>query len=139
MKKGISPLIAVVLLIVATIAIATLIINWMSDYTKETTAAVGNTSSVAVECSSASIDIIENFGGTGNGITAVVQNTGLVDLTLSNVTGYDAMGNLCSFMTASQSLTKGQIYNAEDSDCTLTIKKIEAVTNCAGVGDTKNL
>ncbi len=42
-KKGVSPLIAVVLLIVFTVSIGTLIIAWMYDYTKTTTESATNT------------------------------------------------------------------------------------------------
>ncbi len=41
-KKGISPLIAIVLLIVFTVAISTLIVAWMYDYTKNTTDAASS-------------------------------------------------------------------------------------------------
>ena len=72
-KKGVSPLIAIVLLIVFTVAISTLIVAWMYDYTKKTTdaASSGTTGRQGVvSCAGQIIDISNVYIGGG----AIIDN-----------------------------------------------------------------
>ena len=68
MKKGISPLVASVLLIAITIAIAAILANWVSTYTEE---ALPQTSCVGGSISFVSADYPK--WTTGNTVLAVVE------------------------------------------------------------------
>lgn len=56
-RKAISPLIASVLLVVFTIAISSIVVNFMTDYVSETTSSVSTTSSDVLSCAKEQIDI----------------------------------------------------------------------------------
>lgn len=80
-SKGVSPLLAAVLLIAVTIAIATLVMGWLTTVTRTTQVTVSNKTAEAVDCSSASIVIEEVFVSAGINRTArvIVRNSGLSD------------------------------------------------------------
>ena len=80
-EKGISPLLAAVLLIAVTVAIATLVMGWITTITRSTQVTVSNKTVEATDCSSASI-VIEGvyIAAGGNGTSRViVRNAGLLD------------------------------------------------------------
>ncbi len=74
--KGISPLIASVLLIAFTIAIAGVISGWMSGLTKTTTEAAGR----GAKCPGAGLEIIST-SCSSNIVKITTMNSGSVDLT----------------------------------------------------------
>lgn len=82
-RKGISPLIAAVLLIAFTMAVAAILTAWVTSFTQDTTGQVGNESERLVSCSFASIDIYDAVL-SGSTLTVNVANTGTRDL--NNVT-----------------------------------------------------
>ena len=88
-KKGISPLIAIVLLIVFTVAISTLIVAWMYDYTKKTTdaASSGTTGRQGVVSCSNQIISISDVSLIPNGGTIAQFNDSESSKTFSSVTG----------------------------------------------------
>ena len=88
-KKGISPLIAVVLLIVFTVAISTLIVAWMYDYTKKTTdaASSGTTGRQGVVSCSNQIIGISEVSLTPKGDTVAQFNDSETSKTFSSATG----------------------------------------------------
>ncbi len=88
-KKGISPLIAVVLLIVFTVAISTLIVAWMYDYTKKTTdaASSGTTGTDGVVSCANQILGISDVSLTSNGETVAQFNDSETSKTFSSEIG----------------------------------------------------
>lgn len=80
--KGISPLIASVLLIAFTLAIATLIFGFLTTTVNQAVDTTTNRSNAAIDCASASIRV-EDVYITGNSsastVTVVVKNTGYAD------------------------------------------------------------
>lgn len=83
-RKGISPLIAAVLLIAFTMAVAGILTAWVTSFTQSTTEDVGNESDRLIECSYAGLDITSaSFDGTD--ATVVVANTGTQDINASVV------------------------------------------------------
>ncbi len=86
MQKGVSPLIAAVLLIAFTMAVAAILTAWITTFTEEQTGEVGNRSSQVVECSFADMAIFDAvWDSGGNNVTVSVANTGTVDLTDVNI------------------------------------------------------
>ena len=80
--KGVSPLVASVLLIVIVVAIAALVSGWLTQFFSNTRETVNNRTDTAVTCSGSSI-LIESVymasNGTSGRLTAIVKNDGLVD------------------------------------------------------------
>ena len=74
--KGISPLIAAVLLIAFTVAIATLVMGWFSTFTRTTTTSVTNSTSLAINCADARVTIRDVYIQAGvSGLTPPVAIT----------------------------------------------------------------
>ncbi|MBI2110144.1 hypothetical protein HYT58_03170 [Candidatus Woesearchaeota archaeon] len=77
-KRGISPLIATVLLIGFTVALAVLVINWGVEYTKKTTEQTGKTTTAALKCATElNFDLVK-FDCASGSIT--VDNKGAIDI-----------------------------------------------------------
>jgi len=120
-KKGISPLISSVLLVVFVVAIGGLTMNWLTSYTKSTTEKVDNASTTNIACSRVNLDITEVFmvQNTTSGnttIRAVVSNMGDA-ATLVQSTAYNTVGQSCR-LTGTTSLAKGALETfANESNC----------------------
>ncbi|MFA4820554.1 MAG: archaellin/type IV pilin N-terminal domain-containing protein [Candidatus Aenigmatarchaeota archaeon] len=143
--KGISPLIAAVLLIAFTVAIATLIMGWFSTLTRTTTSAVSNKTTEAVACSNAQISIPDVYitareNATGSA-RVVVKNTGYTTLAINSVQVYNTTGQNHSTGFASVSMGPGQtqtisLTSVGVATCPAGFSKAIVATNCGGIGDT---
>src|SRR3990170_3540411 len=95
--KGISPLLAAVLLIAVTVAIATLVSGWISTVTRTTQVATENKTTEAVDCAAASVvvdDVYVNDNGATSTVNAIVRNAGQTnDLVIGNATVYNTSGS----------------------------------------------
>ncbi len=79
LNKGISPLIAGVLLIAFTLAVAAIIGGWLTSTVREETTQVGTGFALQVNCTKAALDIIDAVCVTNN-ITIGVSNTGPISV-----------------------------------------------------------
>ncbi len=145
--KGISPLIAAVLLIAITVAIGTLIGGWFSTFTRTTTDRVSNRTTEAVDCTSANIHIEEVFvlaGGIVNGTAkAVVKNVGFSeDMVIKDAVLYNRTGsNFTASGTPIVNIDRGAIVTLSFSNvsiptCPTDFSKVVVTTTCGGVDDT---
>ncbi len=85
MKKAVSPLVAVVLLIALVLVSASLISSWYVNFLKTQRERVGEQTSTKIECYYGGIrvltDTIEcNFSGSDDYLNFTVENSGNVDL-----------------------------------------------------------
>lgn len=78
-RKGISPLIAAVILIAFTLAVGSLSMAWMSSFTEDTTDAVGDEGQRQVACSQARLDLLNTSWDQDN-LSVTVANTGVEPL-----------------------------------------------------------
>ncbi len=134
-KKGISPLIAVVLLVVFTVGVSVIISSWLSQYAKQTTRRAGSGTERAVECAKALVQIT---GASDSGV--FVANIGASDVNVTMIKVYYANGSLACYGTP----TDGQLKIGEEKyfgyniiGCTTPVSnigKVEVSTNC-GFGD----
>ncbi len=142
--KGISPLLASVLLIAVTVAIATLVMGWISTITRTTQTTVSNRTVDAVNCASASIVIDDVYVATGSrNATVIVRNAGQTDslqitfAPLYNSTGHNV--NPSESLPVS-SFDRGEIqvftYGSTGIPSCATFSKAVVSTNCAGVSAT---
>ena len=142
-SKGISPLIAAVLLIAFTVAIATLVMGWFSQLTRTTTTTVSNKTTEAVGCSNAQIsieDVYLRLNTTESDARVLVKNSGFSTIGITSLQVYNTTGHNFStgFGTAS-SLAPGSIvaYNITlvSIPTCATFSKVIVTTNCGGVTD----
>ena len=89
MKKAVSPLIAVILLIVFTVAVSTAILGWLTDYTKITTKAAssGTTGTGGVVNCANQIISISDVSVIQNSDTLTQFNDSTPSKTFSSATG----------------------------------------------------
>jgi hypothetical protein len=86
MKKGVSPLIAEILLIGFTVAIASIIILWSTSFTKTTTKTIGSQAETQMACTYGGIDFYGTitYNSTSQAIYGYIRNTG--NIPLGNIT-----------------------------------------------------
>ena len=77
--KGVSPLVASVLLIVMVVSIAALLISWITTFTKTAQQSVTNKTDVTLDCSGAVVSIQDVYltNGSAATIRVLVKNDGL--------------------------------------------------------------
>jgi flagellin-like protein len=143
--KGISPIIAAVLLIAITVAISTVVAGWFSTFTRSTTDQVTNRTAFAIDCTSANINIEDVYvtAGTNSAARAILKNTGFADnLVIQGAILYNTTGN--NFTEASVPITnfdKGDLItlvfnNISVTTCPTHFSKVVVTTNCGGISDT---
>ncbi|MFB6292515.1 MAG: archaellin/type IV pilin N-terminal domain-containing protein [Candidatus Nanohaloarchaea archaeon] len=80
-RKGITPLIAAVLLLAVTVSAAALFSSWGPSIVKTVTSATSNQTERAVDCNAASIDIMSaKYYSSGGQTAIVIRNTGQAEL-----------------------------------------------------------
>ena len=132
--KGISPLIASVLLIAFTVAVATIVMGWFTTFTRTTTANVSTQANNVVGCSSASVQITHVYNGR-----VIVENTGFKNFTNVVAAIINTSGGMCN--STATTLAQGQIKAITvTGDCgTLddtTFDRAVVTTDCGGISDT---
>lgn len=141
--KGISPLVASVLLIAFTVSISTLIMGWFSTFARTTTSNVSSSAAEAIACNSAGVNIEHVYivnGSNPNVTTILVHNVGFYTI---NVTGMviNTTGGVCSNSTP-VSLAKGNYTTIQMIGCNIfpgakaQFSRAVVTTNCGGVDDT---
>jgi flagellin-like protein len=137
--KGISPLIASVLLIAFTIGVAALYSGWITTFTKKTTEEVQEHSEKRVTCTygGIAIDDVKYNKTTGN-LSGTIENTDIIDLGNIDLEIFYTNAtreNLDLNMT----LASGErnIFNSRviDMNISNSYDKIRVVTNCSNVND----
>jgi flagellin-like protein len=144
--KGISPLIASVLLIAFTVAIATIVFSFLSTTVKQTTTSTANKTTEALECSAASINIDDVYisGTSAATVRVIVKNTGFTNgLSIISANVYNKTG--VNFSTSDVPLTgfdKGETATLTftnvnmSAGCPTAFSKVIIATSCGGVSDT---
>lgn len=143
--KGISPMIAAVLLIAFTVAISTLVAGWFSTQVRSTTDEVSNKTDEAISCTSASINIEDVYISQGTGGTAriIIKNNGFKDgLTINGIQIYNKTGhNFSTGFSTVSGFDRGQILSIEITNtsfdvCPSSFSQAVVTTTCGGVSDT---
>ncbi len=143
-SMGISPLLASVLLIAVTVAIATLVAGWLSTTVRTTQTTVSNRTLDATECSGASITIEEVYMDAGRNASqrVIVKNSGqadslqIVSAQIYNRTG----GNFSALSLPITNFNRGNVTtlvfdpnNTVIDACPGDFSKVVISTNCGGV------
>jgi len=134
MRKGISPLIASVLLIALVIGVAGIYSGWFSDFIKTITSMIGSHEGIRITCTYGDISLRNLiYNTTSKNLTGEVENTdiiplGNIDLEIfyDNATKEDKDLNII--------LTPGEkdVFNIAIGS---NYQKVRVVTNCSNVYD----
>jgi len=117
MSKGISPLVATVLLIAITMTLAGIVAFWGSSFVR-TSLPTENQTQTLQACTGGSIKLISSsYNSTSNFFSMTIYNDGTQKLTLTNIT----------FIYADKADAKE--INAEISPAQVFVKAIDNVTN----------
>lgn len=138
-RKGISPLIASVLLIVFTISIATLIVTWLNNYTASTTEEVDQSNQQFLECSKQRPLIDNVFANSSSStkpiVRVAVRNAGTDSFTLKSLQVFGEDGTTCTgFGVNDRVMTVGNssVFNFTEAcavNCT-TFQLARVTTTC---------
>ena len=149
--KGVSPLIASVLLIAFTVAVAGIISGWLQGFTRSTTSTVTSQSNTELVCSYAGISLSSvKYGSSDLSLSGKIENTGQVgigSITLqiffTNGSGPNNLklctnGTVFSCATANLSLIPREMtsFNVSSGSTSLAvIDKVRVFSNCSTVYD----
>ncbi len=147
-KKGISPIIATVLLIAFTVSVAGILITWLSGFTQSTTQTVGSTSTTLVVCSQGQVNVGSLVFSNGSlTLSGLIQNQGQIALgNISvnviytnatsqkiNLCGPNSLATSCSVSNLTLNIADQATFNVSISSNYNTIR---VATNCSGVYST---
>ncbi len=91
--KGLSPLIAAVMLVAITVAMVSIYAGWYTSLLGGQTRTVENRTKIAVDCTSARLSILDVYLDTANNVSRVnVRNSGQVDDNIVSVFVYNSLG-----------------------------------------------
>jgi flagellin-like protein len=119
--KGISPLIASILLIAFTLTVAVIIGGWLTSISSQQTSNIGGTANQTVTCSKAVIAIVS----VPNNNTVIIQNQGQIDLS-GNFT-VSCGTNITT--SSSVSLVRGSMASLTSSGCKDSGNKVRISSN----------
>ena len=133
MKKGISPLIATVLLIAFTVAVAAIISTWLTTFTTTSTESVKEKADIELHCTYGGISV--TYLSYCNGyLSGIVENTNLIDI--GNVTlqvFYTNMSSLSVPLNISIKQREQASFNV--SSVGSNYDRLHFYTNCSSVYD----
>ncbi|MEM7819730.1 MAG: hypothetical protein QXD48_02780 [Candidatus Aenigmatarchaeota archaeon] len=141
--KGISPLVATVLLIVIVVAISTIVMNWLYSFTSGAQETVSNRTSESISCSGASIEIQDVYltSGTPGSGSVIIRNNGVVDdMIIVSAQMYNKAGsNFSATNVPVGDFDRGKIITLTFSNLNITtcadFSQVVVSTSCSGVSD----
>lgn len=139
-KKGLSPLIAAVLLIVFTIGIATIIMSWINTYTKDTTSEASQNTQDLIDCASTNMDIQDVYILAPTSVKVIARNTGMKPIIIKEGHIWDTNGTSCMLNFTASLVDEGISFNLINTTCPITFtagcpefQKVTISTTCSGV------
>lgn len=115
--KGISPLMAGVLMIAFTLAVAAIVGSWLTLISRTETAEIETGFRRTINCSKGVIDIVDVTCDSNGNVDIVINNVGAIDLTDGFSTyAIDTADNTSTNVSATtSSLPRGSMMKMEDS------------------------
>jgi flagellin-like protein len=89
-RKGISALISTVLIMAVTVSLAGLFSSWAPGLINDVTDDVNNQTGERLACNEGSVDIVSAKYYSGDNTTAVVRNTGSIELEELRISAWDS-------------------------------------------------
>ncbi len=139
-KKGISPLIAAVLLIVFTIGISTIIMSWINTYTKDTTSEASRNTQDLLDCASTNVNILDVYILGPTSVKVIARNTGMKPIMIKEGYVWDTNGTRCILNFTTSMIDGGISFDLINTTCSITFnagcpefQKATISTTCSGV------
>jgi flagellin-like protein len=127
--KGISPLVAAVLLIAVTMTIAGVLAYWASGFVQQQTALFSN-ETVATECNFAKFRIYScNYNSTSQRLNLLLENNGAVNL--KNIVVYFIYTDNVTSVAVNTSLLANRLTSFAIDGVTAGFSKFQIRTHCA--------
>ncbi|MBI4019078.1 MAG: hypothetical protein HY364_02395 [Candidatus Aenigmarchaeota archaeon] len=145
--KGISPLLASIMLIAIVVTVASLTSGWVTSTVRSAAASTTNKTETSLDCSGASISIdnIYIVGNASASARVVVRNNGQSDgMTIQSAQIYNTTGNnFTANNTPLTSLNVGTIatltfFPVNLSTCPNAFSELRVTTSCGGISDVFN-
>lgn len=146
--KGISPLIATVLLIAFTVAVAGIVSLWVTSFAKTATQQTENKSLTQITCAYGAISLSDvNFCGTRGEVSGRLSNKGQIALNSIRVQVIYANGSFPTFdlclagssvincSTANLTINPSYLYGFNITGLSSGFSNVNVITDCAGVTD----
>ncbi|MBI2579537.1 MAG: hypothetical protein HYW27_01410 [Candidatus Aenigmarchaeota archaeon] len=137
--KGISPLVASVLLLAIVVSLSVIIGGWVNTLSKDTTNTVSNRTTEAISCSSADLTVESLYisNGTSGTARAQVRNQGFQAITLTSAQLINRTGHNHSTTTTLGNLAKGEVVQLSFSgvgvpSCPTDFSRLIITTTCGG-------
>ena len=144
--KGVSPLLAGILLIAITVTVASLASGWLTSTIRSSTDTTTNRTDTALLCSGASIAIEDVYivGTTSATITASVRNNGQIDdLVIQSAQVFNTTGGNFTLTTATPitdvdrgSIVQLSFVTGAFAACPGDFSELIVTTQCGGIIDT---
>jgi flagellin-like protein len=145
-RKGISPLIATILLIAFTVSVAAILGMWIPTFTKEHTEEIGGQAGRELYCAYGGVSVSQ-LQFCNDRLSGILRNTNLVDI--GNVTVQVTFLNATSAQTlyltqsgvaataghSNMSLTPNQVASFNVTIGGSNYKQVHVYTNCSNVYD----
>jgi flagellin-like protein len=142
MKKGITPMIAAIILIAFVVAIATIISGFFTDFAKQQKGKVEETGGETTSCGMGSIDLEENsiYQTTEGNVSVNAKNTGKVILNDLKLVVSDTTNKVYTYEAKPDSISPGEIKTVTtQANVTenitgglVNILKVTVTTQCPG-------
>ncbi|MGC9059146.1 MAG: archaellin/type IV pilin N-terminal domain-containing protein [Candidatus Aenigmatarchaeota archaeon] len=132
MLKGISPLIAEVLLIGFTVAVASIVILWVTGFTKSSTKTIGSQAETQMACTYGGIEFYSDviYNSSSSILSGYLRNTGNIPLgNISFQVTYNN-GTISSFSNQISEILPNNIASFSLSGISSNYDTIYVSTNC---------
>ena len=113
-QKGVSPLIATILLVAISLAIAGMLYSWMAQYATTQTSKYTTSSGTQLQCSQAGGIQINSCTHTGSNFKLQIESTGDIDLNGFTIAALYSDGNATN--TDANKLLKARSYLSIDAN-----------------------
>jgi len=134
-KKGVSPLIATVLLLLVAMGIGALVWGFMQEFVQEQTSTAATTSTELADCSKASFKITSCTYTVGGSAILKLENTGSIDINDFWVNLQYTDNNTATQIKDTNDLLAGSFaIVGASSTSTIDTAKVQSVS-CTGVKD----
>ena len=134
-QKAISPLVATTLLIVLTIGLSTLILNWISVFSNDHIETSNNADNTRNYCATARADIVSIVIDNTNKTIISVQNVGDTPINLTDAYLYNQNSESCKLLFDDSNLEVGDFAMATNISCPIIntcadFSFVDVITNC---------
>ncbi len=137
MRKGVSDILALVIIIAILISIGSIFVYWSKHYGEDVTDGVTDQGKSAARCMKEIIAISDIYINTSQDtIQFVVNNKGTSSVDLSSATAYNMSGHYCSLNFSQASIPAGGMTIINSSACSIypscdAFHYVEAITACS--------